>query len=50
MLCAILKKKILEAATHKTAAIQLLNSYLTKHPNKRNKKCWALLKKHRQTH
>ena len=31
------------ACCFKTAAVQLLTSYLTNHPSKTNKTCWALL-------
>ena len=37
--------KNLEAAPHKTAALQLLASYLTNYPSKKNKTGWALLEK-----
>ena len=38
-------EQILEAAPHKTAAVQLLISHLTNHTNKMSKTCWVLQKK-----
>ena len=38
-------EQILKAAPYKTAAVQPLMSDFSKHPNKTNKTCWALLEK-----
>ena len=38
-------KQILELTPVKTAVLQPLTSYLTNHPSKRNKTCWALQEK-----
>ena len=38
-------EQILEAASHKTAVVWLLNSHLTSHTSKMNKTYWALLEK-----
>ena len=43
-------KQILEATSHKTAAVWLLASYLITHPNKTNKIWWTLVEKPGQIH
>ena len=38
-------EEILEAAPHKTAAVQPLTSHLVNHPNKMSNTCWSVLEK-----
>ena len=43
-------EQIQVAVLHKTATVQPLTSYITNHPSKTSKTCWAMLEKQKLTH